>query len=629
MPRRDPRLERPTLLTAQFGRVLIYVLILCAVLLIGPAEAEKRTRRILILYPYNNLYPVGVSAGEAVRKRLIAGSPEPLELYTDFLDLGRFSGEAYERRTASYLADKYRDREPEVVIALGPRALGFVMRNRAELSFHGPVAFCCTSRSQLATLNATEALTGIISEFDISKTLALARHLQPTARQIVVIAGATDFDREWISIARRQLAPYEQQFTINYLGALRYDDLVQEVQRLPRDAIAILLTMFADLDGRLFITPDIIPEITKASAAPVYSPYETYIGHGVIGGYVDSIDIIGGELADLTLNLLSGKSPPESQPRTTAGSANVVDWRALKRWTLSEANLPPATKVLLREYTFWETYRRELIAVFALFLVQAALISWLLFERKRRHRAELELRRRLVEVIHLNRTAVAGALSASFAHELNQPLGAILSNSETAELLLDSEELDIDQLKDILADIRRDDLRAGNIIFNLRNLMRKKNESKLHRFDLNATVQDAVHLLDAEAVARGITLKQTYAETVLSVRADKVNLQQVVLNLAMNGMDAMKSIPPASRKMELETSVSKSEAVVSIANSGSGIPQDKLEKVFETFFTTKTEGTGLGLSIARTIIETYGGRIWAENKRGGGAVFSFSLPLET
>ena len=159
----------------------------------------------------------------------------------------------------------------------------------------------------------------------------------------------------------------------------------------------------------------------------------------------------------------------------------MVDWRALKRWNLSEAELPPATKVLLREYTFWETYRTELIAVLALFMAQAALIFWLLFERKRRHQAELELRRRLMEVIHLNRTAVAGALSASFAHELNQPLGAILSNSETAELLLDSEELDIDQLKDILADIRRDDLRAGNIIFNLRNLMRKKNKSELHQ----------------------------------------------------------------------------------------------------------------------------------------------------
>jgi C4-dicarboxylate-specific signal transduction histidine kinase len=138
---------------------------------------------------------------------------------------------------------------------------------------------------------------------------------------------------------------------------------------------------------------------------------------------------------------------------------------------------------------------------------------------------------------------------------------------------------------------------------------------------------EAAHLLDAEAMSRGVTLQQRYAEGVLHVRADEVNLQQVVINLAMNGMDAMKGFPPGTRRMELETSVVKSDAIVSIADSGAGIPQDKLEEIFETFFTTKSEGTGLGLSIARTIVETYGGRIWAENRQGGGAVFSFALPL--
>jgi signal transduction histidine kinase len=614
-------------LTAEVQRG-IWALFLCTILLIGPAEAQKRARRVLILYPYNNLYPVSVSVGEALRKGLLAGSPDALELYTDFLDLGRFSGQEYERRTASYLAEKYREREPEVVVALGPQALRFVARNRADLSFHGPIVFCCTSRSRLATLNATDAITGIISEFDITKTLTLARDLQPNAREIAVIGGATEFDREWIGIARRQLAPYEREFVIRYLYGLRYEELVQQLEQLPSGAIAILLTMFADADGRRFITPDIVPEITNASAAPVYSPYETYVGQGVVGGYVDSIDKVGEEVAELTLTLLSGKNVSKIQPRATAGSANVVDWRALKKWHLSEANLPVASRVVLREFTFWETYRKEIIAVLALITAQAALILWLLLERRRRHHAELELRRRLMQVIHLNRTAVAGALSASFAHELNQPLGAILSNSETAELLLDKGVPDISQLKDIIADIRRDDLRAGNIISNLRNLMRRTEESEPRHFNLNEAVRDAVHLLDAEAAARGVTLKQTYADSVLSVRADRVNLQQVVINLAMNGMDAMKGSPPGARRIELETSAAKSEAVVTIADSGSGIPQDHLEQVFETFFTTKPEGTGLGLSIARTIIETYGGRIWAENRRGGGAVFSFALPLK-
>jgi C4-dicarboxylate-specific signal transduction histidine kinase len=274
-------------------------------------------------------------------------------------------------------------------------------------------------------------------------------------------------------------------------------------------------------------------------------------------------------------------------------------------------------------------YHLQVIAVVALITAQGALIFWLLFERRRRHIAELELRRRLLEVIHLNRTAVAGALSASFAHELNQPLGAILSNSETAELLLESDVLDRDQLKEILADIRRDDQRAGNIIFNLRNLMRKTRESELRKFDLNSAVQNAIHLLDAEAAARGIIFQQTYADGVLPVLADEVHLQQVVLNLAMNGMDAMQDAPPGFRRMDLETSISQSEALVSIADCGSGIPHDKIKEVFDTFFTTKSEGTGLGLSIARTIVETYGGKIWAENRLDGGAVFRFTLPLKT
>ena len=131
-----------------------------------------------------------------------------------------------------------------------------------------------------------------------------------------------------------------------------------------------------------------------------------------------------------------------------------------------------------------------------------------------------------------------------------------------------------------------------------------------------------------EATTRGVVLGVSQAQAALPVRADEVHLQQVILNLAMNGMDAMLNCAPGSRRMRLETAlVGEAEAEVSVSDSGTGIPNDKLKDVFETFFTTKPQGTGLGLSIARTIIETYGGRIWAENRTGGGAVFRFTLPL--
>jgi signal transduction histidine kinase len=181
---------------------------------------------------------------------------------------------------------------------------------------------------------------------------------------------------------------------------------------------------------------------------------------------------------------------------------------------------------------------------------------------------------------------------------------------------------------EILADIRRDDQRAGEIIKHLGGLLRKKSQAELKEFDLNEAVRGAINFLDPEAQSRGVVLNVSQAQAALPVRADAVHLQQVILNLALNGMDAMLNCVPGSRKMTLETAlVGQTEVEVSVADTGTGIPKDKLVNVFDTFFTTKPQGTGLGLSIARTIIETYGGRIWAENKLGGGAVFRFTLPL--
>jgi signal transduction histidine kinase len=237
------------------------------------------------------------------------------------------------------------------------------------------------------------------------------------------------------------------------------------------------------------------------------------------------------------------------------------------------------------------------------------------------------LRQRLLEVIHLNRTATAGALSASVAHELNQPLAAIQSSAEAAELYLKAEPPNLARVEQILAHIRRDDQRASEIISHLRGMLKKRSDVELEEFDFNDVVRDVFHILDPEALKRGVTLSANHAEISLPVRADKIHLQQVIFNLALNGMDAMQDCAPGG-KMSIQTAlVGESVVEVSVADSGMGIPKDKLNEVFDTFYTTKQQGTGLGLSIARTIIETYGGRIWAENRPGGGAVFRFTLPL--
>jgi signal transduction histidine kinase len=305
----------------------------------------------------------------------------------------------------------------------------------------------------------------------------------------------------------------------------------------------------------------------------------------------------------------------------------MVDWRQLKRWNISESRLPPGSEVRFREFSLWEQYRWQIIAVLAILLAQATMITWLVLEQRRRRIAEAKLRQRLLEVIHLNRTATAGALSASVAHELNQPLGAIQSYAEAAALYLKADPPNIERIEQILANIRQDDQRAADIIGHLRGLLKKRDTIDLEEFDLNDVVREALRILEAEALKRGVALSAYQAGGSLLVRADQIHLQQVILNLAMNGMDAMLNCAPGRGKMSIQTALVGDSAIeLSVTDSGMGIPKDKLNEVFEAFYTTKRHGTGLGLSIARSIIESYGGKIWAENRPQGGAVFRFTLP---
>jgi len=288
--------------------------------------------------------------------------------------------------------------------------------------------------------------------------------------------------------------------------------------------------------------------------------------------------------------------------------------------------LPAGSEVRFREFSIWEQYRWQVAAAIFVFL-QTALIGWLLFEHRRRRILEMKLRARLLELIHLNRIATAGVLSASVAHELNQPLGTIQSYAEAATLYLQADPPDIERAEKILANIRRDNQRAADIISHLRGLLKKRDELELEECDLNKTVRDALQILRPEALKRGVALDAHEAKCPLPVRADPIHLQQVILNLAVNGMDAMRDFAPGGGEISIHTALADESAIeVRVADSGMGIPTDKLDTIFDSFHTTKRDGTGLGLSIARAIVETHGGKIWAENRPTGGAVFCFRLP---
>jgi signal transduction histidine kinase len=305
----------------------------------------------------------------------------------------------------------------------------------------------------------------------------------------------------------------------------------------------------------------------------------------------------------------------------------VFDSRQLERWNIRESDLPDGSTVYFRQPTIWEQYRWQLAIVTAIVLLQTALISILLHERRRRRSAEVYSRQRMAELAHVNRLSTAGELTASIAHELNQPLSAILTNAETAGEILKSSSPDIPEVREIISDIIRDDRRAADVIRSMRTLL-KKTPFELKRVDLNEVVEDAVRLFSSITAGRDFDINREIAPRTLPVLADPLQLQQIILNLAMNALDAMKDTAGDARIIDIRTKRSDNFAELSVSDHGTGIPEDKLKAVFEPFYTSKAEGMGMGLAIVRTIVEAHSGEISAENLGHGGACFRIRIPLD-
>jgi signal transduction histidine kinase len=259
-------------------------------------------------------------------------------------------------------------------------------------------------------------------------------------------------------------------------------------------------------------------------------------------------------------------------------------------------------------------------------LLQAGLIMVLLHERRQRHLAEVQSRQRMVELAHVNRFSTAGEMAGLIAHEINQPLGAILSNAETAQIILRSPSPDLSELGEIVDDILRDDQRVSEVIRRMRALL-KKAPFELKDIDLNDLVRETVVFLSTLAHGRKVELRSLIAADLLPIRGDRVQLQQAILNLVVNGIDAMRDMPIESRIISIETARDEKYAELTVSDHGPGIPEEKLKQVFDPFYTTKAEGMGMGLSITRTIIEAHHGQILARNQPDGGASFQIRLPL--
>jgi signal transduction histidine kinase len=365
--------------------------------------------------------------------------------------------------------------------------------------------------------------------------------------------------------------------------------------------------------------------LASVASAPIFSYDGSFFEGALVGGPMFSVLESSSVTAKVANRILSGERAGDIKTQPVEFAAPRFDWRQMQRWGISEGSLPPGSTVDFRSPSLWQVYRAQIALVAAIIVLQGGLISGLLWERRRRYRAEADARQRMTELARVVRFSTAGELTASIAHEINQPLGAILTNAETADAILKSPAPDVAELRDIVKDILRDDQRASEVIRRMRSLL-KKAPFELKNLDFNELVRETVELV--LAVGRKVELVSVITPDALPILGDRIQLQQVILNLVANGIDAMKDTSTENRIISIRTSRVGKFAELSVSDRGPGIPEDKLKEVFEPFFTSKAEGMGMGLSIARTITEAHNGRIWAENEPGG-ATFRIKLPLRT
>jgi signal transduction histidine kinase len=587
-------------------------------------EAEPRPRSVLVIDQSDTTSPFYSAIFAGIRSTVNSDRGAPVSVFFESLDLDSFSGPSYEASLTTHLKTKYRDKRPGVLVAVGAASLEIVLRLRPQLWPEAPLVFCLVDEPTFNRLSPGPDVTGNTLRLRLSDMLTVARSLVPDLKRVALVGDAWDQQTVFRHFEDEIPTATAGLEVIDFVG-LTLAEVRRRVSSLP-EATAILYTaMYSDGVGTALLAREALSRFAEVANAPVVGSAETFIGVGAMGGFVMLPSLVGSSAGRIAFRILNGEDISQIPVTMVDAIRPVFDWRQMQRWGVKEAKLPSGSEIRFREPSAWERYRRQIVAITVVVLLQALLIIALLYQHRRRRTAEVEARQRMAELAHMNRQTTVGQLSASIAHELNQPLGAILNNVEAAALLVDASSPNTEELKAILTDIKRDDQRASEVIKRFRRLLTQGTFDP-QDVDINEVVREVFDILSALAAARNVKLGGKLAQQRLPVKGDRVQLEQVILNLVVNGIEAIAGAPNGAREIVCRSWTSDGQALVSLHDSGPGILSDHFQRLFEPFFTTKGDGMGMGLCIARTIIEAHGGEISAESQPGG-AVFHISLPL--
>ena len=702
---------------------------------------------VLILHSNQRATPAQVIVDDTLRSVVGADFKQPVQLYSEYLDDELIRRVNFGTKQADFLRSKYEARNIRVIVAVAIPALDFATRYRDQIAAGAPIVHTLVARDRVEPATFPSNVVGNFEDNDPLPTLQLALRLHPDARRVVLIRGDSERDRLW---DKRLLAAVEKlpsAIRVEHLAGLPTAAVLNSVAALPRETIVFTPGYFVDGAGEVTTPRKSVEGIAAASAVPVYGAFDTFIGTGIVGGYMTPYDAQAREAGAIVVRLLNGSAAVDLTPASVT-RVPMVDWRQLRRWRIDERLLPSGTVVAHREPAAWDRYRVEIAVGIAVLLLQAALISALLLQRRSSRRTAVALeasqrqmtlaasaarlslwswdtrehdagiarpptpmeapdapstafrqvldkthpadRERLQQTVdralatgdefdveyrvidmgggvrwidahgraerghpgrligvaldvterkaselnaeqdraalrHLSRVSMVGQLSAAIAHQLNQPLAAILGNAEAAQKMLGRDNVDLKELRAIFGDIVAEDVRASQVIRRLRELYHR-GDMTVGPVDLNELVRETLDLLRTELQLRHVTVSTDLDPALPLLDGGRVQLQQVLMNLILNATDAMSNVDGRDRKLTLRTESLGGEVSLRVIDSGSGISEEYLHRVFDPFWSSKPGGMGMGLAICQSIVAAHRGSMTVSNNADHGAAFRVTLP---
>ena len=493
----------------------------------------------MLLHSFGRDFKPWSEYAKAIRAELDRQSPWPLDIIEYSLVTARFSDENPEAPFVEYLRALFAKHPLDLIVSIGAPAADFVQRHRQRLFATTPMVFMAVDqrRVQYSNLTANDAAVAV----RINYLSAFENILQvlPDTKDVIVVVGTSPIEKFWKEAIGKEVEPLANRIKLSWTDELSFEALLKQASALPPHTAIFWELMIVDAAGVVHEGDAPLTRLHAVANAPIFSYDESFFGSGIVGGPLLLVADTSRQTAAVAIRILGGEKPGEIRTPPVEFASPVFDWREMQRWGISENKLPPGSEILFRNPTVWEQYRAYILAVIAAILIQSALISWLLYEHWRRQRAEILARSTMSELTHVNRVATVGQLSASIAHEVSQPLAAMLANAEAALRWL--ERANVEEVRESLKGIVSDGFRASDIITNLRAMFKHDVQEKT-LVDINKLVSSVLALVVIDLQKHEIEIQTQLDDRNPEMLGNQVQLQQVILNLVMNAIESMSSI---------------------------------------------------------------------------------------